>query len=135
MLPLLTIVSLFTVSGLIMPGNSKGHLISVPTSTNQDESGSGRMPSIVFKTQDYCRSELPDFEFDIRFDVVGATVMFLGANFNGVETGFITSNSLKPVKHLMNRCLPGSIVVFDDVKVKGPDNLVRKIPGISLSLY
>lgn len=135
MLPLITIIGLFSASGLIAPESSKVNLNKSPTSVTQDESSSGRMPSVVFKAQDFCRAELPDFEFDVTYQVVGAKVMFLGANFPSVEVGAINSNSLKPIKHLMNRCIPGSIVVFDDVKVKGPDNLVRTIPGISLSLY
>ena len=101
----------------------------------QDGPGCGRISSVVFKNQDYCRAELENFEFDAHFSVVSATVYFSGANFKSVEKGFITSNSLKPIKNLMKRCLPGSIVVFDDVKVKGPDNLIRTIQGLSLTLY
>ena len=103
--------------------------------TFQDEPGYGRMRSIVFKSQKYCRADLDDFEFEARFSVLSATVYFSGANFKTVEKGFITSSSLKPIKGLMDRCIPGSIVTFDDVKVKGPDNLVRTIPGINLQLY
>ncbi len=95
----------------------------------------GRMRSVEFKNQEYCRVELKDFEFDARFSVVSATVYFSGANFKAVEKGVITSNSLKPVKSFMDRCIPGTIVVFDYVKVKGPDNLVRIIPGVSLQLF
>jgi hypothetical protein len=67
--------------------------------------------------------------------VVSATVYFSGANFIHAEKGFITSNSLKPIKHLMARCAPGSIVVFDEIKVKGPDNSISTIQGLSLSLF
>jgi hypothetical protein len=101
----------------------------------QDKGGSSYIRSIIFKNQDYCRAELKNFEFNAKFTVVSATVYFSGTNFSGIKTGFITSNSLQPVKHLMNQCLPGSIVVFDEVKVKGPDSLVRTIPGVSLVLY
>lgn len=139
MLPLLTGVCLLTVTGDYMPVTSTSSNIKVrsaPTSVMQkDESSSTRMPSIVFKAQDYCRAELEDFEFDIKFEVVSAKVMFMGANFATIETGNISSNSLEPIKKLMNKCIPGSIVIFDNVKVKGPDNLVRTIPGLTLSLY
>jgi hypothetical protein len=101
----------------------------------QDKRGFGHIRSIIFKSQEYCRAELKNFEFDAPFSVVSATVYFSGTNFPGIQTGFITSNSLKPVKHLMNQCLPGSVVVFDDVRVKGPDSLVRTIHGVSLTLY
>ncbi len=101
----------------------------------QDEAAMGRMRAIEFKSQDYCRAEAPDFEFEVQFKVQSATVYFTGANFKGVEKGVINSNSLKPIKDLMNRCIPGSVVIFDDVKVIGPDKIVRTIPGTSFRLF
>lgn len=145
LLPLLSGICLVPMNNLIT-ATEKDFSSSVETvvmSSNkeeavllfQDRPTAGRLSSIVFKNQDYCRAELEDFEFDAKFSVLSATVYFSGANFKDVERGYITSNSLKPIKKLMDRCLPGSVVVFDDVKVKGPDNLVRTIPGVSLTLY
>jgi len=93
------------------------------------------MSATIFKNQEYCRAEVPDFDFDAHFTVLSATMYFSGANFNGVEKGSITSASLKPVSSLMKRCIPGSIVTFDDVKVKGPDNEIRTIAGPRYKLY
>lgn len=102
----------------------------------QEKDEPGKMRSIVFKSQQFCRAEMPyDFEFDVQFKVVSATVYFFGANFTGVEKGTITSNSLKPIKHLMDRCMPGTRVIFDEVKVIGPDKKVRSIAGMNLLLY
>ena len=98
------------------------------------EPGNEKMLATVFKAQDFCRAELKDFEFDIHYSVVSATVYFSGGNFRGVEKGTITSNSLKPIKSIMDRCVPGTMVIFDDVKVVGPDKLVRPIAGLSLVL-
>lgn len=101
----------------------------------QDSQEPGKMRCVIFKAQDYCRAEMPpDFEFEAQFKVVSATVYFSGGNFRNVEKGMINSNSLKPVKNLMDRCVPGTIVIFDDVKVEGPDKQVRPIPGLSLIL-
>jgi hypothetical protein len=94
-----------------------------------------KISCIEFKSQDYCRAELENFEFDAHFAVVSATVYFSGANFKNTEKGFISSNSLKPIKQLMNRCMPETIVVFDEIKVKGPDNSITSIQGLSLSLF
>ena len=111
--------------------NNKGPCLCL-----QAQPGDGKMSSIVFKNQKYCRAELPaDFEFNARFAVVSASVYFSGANFKNVEKGFITSSSLKPVEYFMARCIPGTIVVFDDVKVVGPDKKIRTIQGLSLLLY
>ncbi len=102
----------------------------------QDKDEPGKMRSIVFKSQEYCRAEIPyEFEYDVRFNVVSATVYFTGANFTGIEKGTINSNSLKPIRHMMGRCIPGTRVVFDNVKVVGPDKKIRTIPGLNLLLY
>lgn len=100
----------------------------------QTREGSTKMQAAVFKAQEYCRAELKDFEFDVQYKVVSAAVYFSGDNFKIVEKGMLNSNSLKPIRSQMDRCIPGSIVIFDEVKVIGPDNKVRTIPGISLML-
>ena len=101
----------------------------------QDEAGSGKKRCVEFKAQEFCRAEVPDFDFDAPFTIVSATAYFSGANFTSVEKGYIKSASLKPIKSLMDRCLPGTRVTFDDIKVKGPDNIVRTIQGVSWLLY
>ncbi len=94
-----------------------------------------KMLAVVFRAQEYCRAEVPDFDFATQFKVVSAKVYFTGPNFRGVESGTITSNSLKPLKSLMDRCSPGTMVIFDNVKVFGPDNLTRTILGTSFMLH
>ncbi|MBK7308225.1 MAG: hypothetical protein IPI88_15170 [Chitinophagaceae bacterium] len=93
-----------------------------------------QMLAVTFRSQDVCRAELKDFVFDIQYNIVSATVYFSGTNFRGVETGYITSASLKPIRSLMARCAPGTMVVFDRVKVKGPDKELRTIQGTSYML-
>jgi hypothetical protein len=103
--------------------------------TFQQERGNGKLACVEFKAQEFCRAEVPDFDFDARFTIVSATAYFSAANFPSVEKGFISSNSLKPLKKLMDRCLPGTRVTFDDIKVKGPDDKIRTIQGVSWLLY
>ena len=94
-----------------------------------------KMLAVIFRSQEYCRAEVKDFEFETQFNVVGATVYFTGTNFSKPEKGYITSNSLKPLKSFMDRCQPGTIVIFDNVKVIGPDKLLRSIAGVSYLLH
>lgn len=101
---------------------------------SQPEPESEKMLAVTFRSQNDCRVELKDFEFDVEFNLVSATVYFSGTNFRGVETGYITSKSLKPIKSLMARCAPGTMVIFDNVKVIGPDNKIRTIQGTSYML-
>ena len=102
---------------------------------NQADEGSSKMPAVVFRKQEFCRAELKDFEFNAQFKVVNATVYFMGTNFKSPEKVVITSNSLKPLTAQMQRCAPGTIVIFDDVKVVGPDKEVRPIQGTTITLF
>jgi hypothetical protein len=97
-------------------------------------SGKVRMPSVEFKSQSFCRAELENFDFDLRFNVVSATVYFSGAGFSNVVQANITGNNLASLQQYMQRCIPGSVITFDNVKVQGPDG-VRTIEGKSIALY
>jgi hypothetical protein len=76
----------------------------------------------------------PDFIYDVHYTVVSATVYFSGANFNNVVTTSINGNNLAPLSQYLQRCGPGSVVSFDNIKVSGPDG-VRVIDGKSFALY
>ena len=98
-------------------------------------SGKVRMPSVEFKSQQFCRADMgPDFIYDVHYSVVSATVYFSGANFTNVVTTSINGNSLASIQSYIQRCGPGSVVTFDNVKVTGPDG-VRIIEGKSIALY
>jgi gliding motility-associated protein GldM len=96
--------------------------------------GKIRMPSIAFKSQTSCRADLENFDFDLRYSVVSATVYFSGANFPNVVTASINGNSLAGLASFMQRCGPGSVISFDNIKVSGPDG-TRSIDGKSIALY
>lgn len=96
--------------------------------------GKVRMPTVSFKGQQYCRAELENFDFDTKYSIVSATVYFSGANFPNVQTSSLSGNSLAPLAAFIQRCGPGSVVTFDNVKVTGPDG-VRVIEGKSIALY
>jgi gliding motility-associated protein GldM len=98
-------------------------------------SSGGRLQSVIFKNQQFCRADLENFDFDARFNVVSATVYFSGANFPSVQTATITGGSLAGLSSQLSKCIPGSSVNFDNVKVQGPDGVVRTIPGPGFILY
>ncbi|MEO7306311.1 MAG: gliding motility protein GldM [Ferruginibacter sp.] len=98
-------------------------------------SGKARMPSVDFKNQQFCRADMgPDFIYDVRYSVVSATVYFAGANFSNVVTASITGNNLSSLNTYIQRCGPGSVVSFDNIKVSGPDG-IRIIEPKSFALY
>ena len=129
-----------TPSGLknVTPGNAPSFTPIGNKGLNigtQNEPGSSKMSVKEFKSQDFCYTELKDFEFDVHFNVVSATIYFSGTNFRYPEQGTINGSSLKTVRSLMDRCAPGSIVIFDAVKVMGPDKQLRTIQGLTIMLY
>ena len=97
-------------------------------------SGKVRMPAVEFKSQQFCRAELENFDLDTRYNVVSATVYFSGANFPNVVQLPLTGNNLASLHAMMQRCGPGSVITFDNVKVSGPDG-TRTIDGKSIALY
>ena len=97
-------------------------------------SGRPRVPSVEFKNQQFARAELENFDFDLKYNVVSATVYFSGAGFPNVVTASISGGSLGPLSSFMSRCGPGSVVTFDNVKVAGPDG-TRGVEGRSIALY
>jgi len=96
--------------------------------------GSIRMPAVRFKTQANCRAELENFDFDLRFSVVSATVYFSGANFPNIKPASIQGNSFASISSLISQCGPGSVISFENVKVQGPDGQ-RTIEGKSIALF
>src|SRR6218665_28890 len=82
--------------------------------------GKIRMTSVAFKSQQYCRADLENFDFDLKYQVVSATVYFSGANFPNVVTSSINGNNLANIQAQMQRCGPGSVISFDNIKVSGP---------------
>jgi gliding motility-associated protein GldM len=98
-------------------------------------SGKARMPSVEIKNQQFCRADMgPDFIYDVHYTVLSATVYFSGANFANVVTTSINGNQLGSLSQYLQRCGPGSVVSFDNIKVSGPDG-VRVIDGKSFALY
>ena len=126
-------------SNLNLPGkatlignNKKDVMLSF---SSQPSAEGVNMLAVVFKSREYCRAELKDFEYDVKFSIVGASVYFSGTNFRGVEKATINSNSFKPIRSYIERCAPGSVVIFDDVKVVGPDKQIRTIEGKTYLLH
>jgi hypothetical protein len=98
-------------------------------------SSGGRIQSVMFKNQQFVRADLENFDFEARFSVVSATVYFSGTNFPSVQTSSISGGNMGGLSAQLSRCVPGTSVIFDNVKVQGPDGVVRTIqnaPGFSL---
>lgn len=97
-------------------------------------SDGGRVKSVVFKNQRFARAELKSFDFDYHYSIVSATIYFTGANFPNLQQGVIKGGSLVSIQSLLERCIPGTTVTFDNVRVQGPGGPVISIPGAGFIL-
>ncbi|HVI43594.1 MAG TPA: gliding motility protein GldM [Chitinophaga sp.] len=90
----------------------------------------GNMKAADFKVQGGLRADLEDFEFEgVKYEVVGYRV---GVSAKGKEyqegeanSAYFPSNIVSSIRALR----PGDEVYFENVKVKGPDNIVRSMPS------
>lgn len=94
----------------------------------------GRIKSVIFKNQNFARAELKNFDFDYRYNIVGANVYFTGANFPNPRQETIHNGNLEGLSELLRLCIPGTTVVFDNVRVQGPGGPVKSIPGAAFIL-
>lgn len=69
------------------------------------------------------------------YEFVSATVYFSGAGFPNVISAALQGPSLTPIYDLLQKCQPGTAVVFDNVKVKTRNDGVRVIDGPGYALY
>jgi gliding motility-associated protein GldM len=98
-------------------------------------SDGGRIQSVVFKSQRFARAELKDFIYDYRYNIVSAKVYFTGAGFPSVQQANIRGGNLAELESTLSRCMPGTSVIFDEVRVQGPGGPVKSIPAVGFQLY
>lgn len=89
---------------------------------------------VLFKMQTGLKCELPDYLHEDDYKVVGATVYFSGKGFPEVLTANLYSNSFDPIRGMIEKCTAGSVITFDNIKVKGPYG-IRYADGIQIRLY
>jgi hypothetical protein len=78
---------------------------------------------------------LENFDFEAKFSVTGGTVYFMNPGDRNVKQVSLTSGSLGGAGDYMKTLVPGSTVIFDNIRVVGPDGQPRTIqnpPGFSL---
>ena len=98
-------------------------------------SSGGRMQAVIFRSQQFVRADLENFDFEAKFSVTGGTVYFMNPGDRNVKQISLTSGSLGAAGEYMKTLVPGSTVIFDNIRVVGPDGQPRTIqnpPGFSL---
>lgn len=101
--------------------------------------GGGPMAPNVFKVQKGVAAELKDFVFEgVKYDVVSFTIVGNGKGFEESGFGYEEVQGAyfnAAAQALIKRCQAGSTVVIDDIKVRGPGGVIRKLDqNISFTL-
>lgn len=97
----------------------------------------GPIPANVFRVQKGVAAELRDFVFEgVKYDVVSFTLYFTGKGFEeNIGLAEVVGFYFSPeAKALINRCQPGTTVVIDEIKVKGPGGTRVLDQNISFTL-
>ena len=102
------------------------------------QSGGGRIAANAFKAQQGVRADLRDFIFEgVKFDIVSYVVYATGAGFtenaafNQNGGAYFTGES----KRIIDKCKPGTTVVVDEIKARGPDGGIRALPTMAFNLF
>jgi hypothetical protein len=123
-----------TVNGKTTPFDMRIKRLPDPTPMVGGNKGGG-MSSAQFKVQGGLIAKLLDSDFDAPYQVLGYTV---GANGGSVSVYREVANEGArwgaAADALIKQAGPGSSIFFDKIKVKGPDGLVRELPGIFFNL-
>jgi gliding motility-associated protein GldM len=98
----------------------------------------GGIAANVFRVQRGVAAELRDFVFEgVRYDVISYTIYFTGKGFEeniGFADCTAGSYFTPEAVALIKRCQPGTTVVIDEIKVKGPGGTRTLDQNISFTL-
>jgi hypothetical protein len=65
---------------------------------------------------------------------VSANIYFAGNGFPNTISGILTGSSLSPFSNLLSKCVNGSIIVFDQIKVSDKMGSIRYIENCTYTL-
>jgi gliding motility-associated protein GldM len=94
----------------------------------------GNMPAAEMRVQNGLAAVLKNFDFDARFEVVSYQVTYLAKREDLVSAQCNGPYFSEQVKGFQRSMKPGDTVYFEEIRVKGPDGTVRRIPGIVFKL-
>jgi gliding motility-associated protein GldM len=102
------------------------------------QSAGGRIATNALKAQQGVRADLRDFVFEgVKFDIISYVFYATG---NGFQEGPRFTQNAGPyfnaeAKRYLEQCRPGSTVVIDEVKARGPGGDVRVLPTMAFNLF
>lgn len=94
----------------------------------------GRVNAAVWKAQQGVIAKLDNFDFDAKFEVLSFN-MFYQPKLQDPGIASASGAYFSPAQKLfIAKAKPGDIFYIEEIKVKGPDNLTRKIAPIAFKI-
>ena len=126
-----------TVEGKTTPFEFRVKRVPDPVAMIGQSSG-GRIAANAIKAQQGVRADLRDFVFEgVKFEIVSFVLYATGNGF--AEGPGISQNPgayfNETSKKILERCKPGSTVVIDEIKAKGPEGSIRVLPTMAFNLF
>ncbi len=126
-----------TVDGKTTPFKFRVKRVPDPTAMVGASQG-GRVPANNIKAQQGVRADLRDFVFEgVKFEIVGFTVYATGRGFEeqpGISPNpgaYFNADS----KRILDKLRPGSSLIIDEIKARGPGGDTRSLPTMAFNLY
>ncbi len=125
-----------TVDGKSTPFHFRVKPIPDPVAKVGTSKG-GKISANMFKSQQGLRADLENFIFEgVKYNVVSYTIYATGKGFS--ENPGIAQNNgaafTSDARRIIDRCVNGTTVTFDDIKAVGPDGRTRSLPLIGFNL-
>ena len=93
----------------------------------------GSIPRATAAAQQGVFAVMPDFDFDLRYQVTGFTVLFSDKG-NDYEEPCNSSNLTQKQKDLITRLTRGKNLIIKDIKALGPDGKTKDLQPIILKI-
>jgi len=71
-----------------------------------------------------------NFPFDVKYDVIGFTLVYTPKRGDIVDEVNVGARFTSGSAAMINQAKPGDSYAFDNIKVRGPDGISRKLPSI-----
>lgn len=130
------VVSAKMQDGTVKPMGSKAFRVKRvpdPVAKVGNEKG-GSVKAATFKVQRGMLADLENFDFDVRFAVVSFEMTYAAARQDLLTATADGPLFTQKMLDYLSKGKPGDVFYFDKIKVKGPDQVIRSLPGIVFKL-
>jgi len=94
----------------------------------------GAIAAAKIKVQRGMEADLENFDFDIKFQIVGFEMTYAAKRQDLVTARVNGPMFDSKMLDFINRAKPGDMLYFDDIRAKGPDGSTRKLPSIAFKI-